>query len=182
MGWKQLIVEEPTVPRALVRRDVVRHMMSGRVHVIELHQYFELSMPVVFKAITNHSGMDQWLTGVRVTILREGTPRPNGVRAVRLVRRRGFAVMEEVVYWEEPTAMAYRALGGTPLRNHLGEVRLSQAHDGGTNLHYKVQFTVPWYFGGSLLGVFVTRRLSRNLQSGLAKLASQLRRLPQIHD
>ena len=177
------MVGEYAVRPAVVRRDVVRHMIRrDRVHVIELRQHFESSMLVVFKAITNHSSMGQWLTGVRVKILREGTPHPNGVGAVRLVCRRVFAVMEEVVYWEEPTSMAYRILGDTPLRNHLGELRLSPANDGGTNLHYKVQFTVPWYFGGSLLGVFVTRRLSRNLKSGLIKLASLLRSLPQTHD
>ena len=176
------MVGEYAIPPAVVRRDVVRHMIRDRVQVIELRQYFESSILVVFKAITNHSSMGLWLTGVRVKILREGTPPPNGVGTVRLVCRRVFAVMEEVVYWEEPTSMAYRILGDTPLRNHLGEVRLSPANDGGTNLHYKVQFTVPWYFGGSLLGVLVTRRLSRNLQSGLVKLASQLRRLPQTHN
>ena len=146
------------------------------MHSIEMKQHFAAPPAVVFAAVTDHAGMERWLEGVRVTIEREGSPPPNGLGAVRRVRARGITVREEVVRWEEPSAMDYRIVGGSPLRDHLGEIRLHPSPDGGTDLDYRIRFAVPWYFGGSLLGSIVARQLGGEMQAGLGRLAERLAR------
>lgn len=146
------------------------------MHLIELKQHFNASMTVAFKAITNQAGTQHWLDGIDVTIVRKGIPSPNGLGCVRLVHVRTSTFIEEVVYWQEPRAVSYR-LTGSALHNYIAEVWLHPAPRGGADLQYRIRFTIPWYFGGTLLGSLVTRRLARNLQMGLLQLASQLRHL-----
>jgi uncharacterized protein YndB with AHSA1/START domain len=144
------------------------------VHAIEMKQHFGAPPAAVFAAVTDHVGMSRWLEGTQVALEREGEPRPNGLGALRRVRARGVTVCEEVVRWEEPTAMDYKIVRGSPLRDHLGEVRLRPTADGGTDLDYRIRFAVPWYFGGALLGGFLARQLGKEIQAGLTRLASQL--------
>src|SRR5262245_28605776 len=141
-----------------------------------MKQHFAAPPAVVFAAVTDHVGMERWLEGVEVSLEREGVPRPNGLGAVRRIRSRGITVREEVIGWDEPSAMDYRIVSGGPIRDHLGELRLRPSADGGTDLDYRIRFRVPWYFGGTLLGSVVQRQLEREMSAGLGRLAQGLAR------
>ena len=94
----------------------------------------------VFDAFTNHRAY-QDMTAVRKSTLdKEGDPPPNAVGAVRRLALAGPPIVEEVVGYERPTYFAYKALSGLPLKEHLGEVRFSEA-GAGTHVSYTVAFT-----------------------------------------
>ena len=149
-------------------------MFAAPMHEIRIQQRFDAPPERVFAAVTDHAGMSQWLDGVTVTVEKPGTPAPNGLGAVRRISARGLAIREEVVRWEEPSAMDYRVTGGAPLRDHLGELRVTPA-GAGTLLDYRIRFRVPWYFGGAVVGGLVARQLRDEIEKGLGRLASRLR-------
>ena len=144
------------------------------MHEIRMSHRFDAPIGEVFAAVTDHEGMSRWLDGVRVTIEKPGEPAPNGLGAIRRVSARGATIREEVVRFEPPTAMDYRVIGGAPIRDHLGEIRL--APDGnGTRLDYTIRYRVPWYFGGALLGSLLERQLKSQIEDGLRRLDTRLR-------
>ncbi|MGH7899632.1 MAG: SRPBCC family protein, partial [Candidatus Binatia bacterium] len=136
-------------------------------------QRFAAPLEKVFAAVTEHKRIEQWQPGVKVTIEKPGVPPPNGLGAVRKIGGGPISVWEEVVRWEEPRAMDYRMIRGFPLRDHLGEIRLSPA-DGGTALEYRIRYWVPWYAGGAMVGRLLGRQLQGVIQRAMEKLAVEL--------
>ncbi len=79
----------------------------------------------VFDVLTDHRSYSR-LTPLRSSTLeREGTPNPNGVGAIRVLKLAGPPIREEVTSFERPTLFAYRALSGVPAKHHAGTVELS---------------------------------------------------------
>ena len=148
---------------------------NDRVTRIEIQQRFSASPARVFAAVTDHKRLEQWQKGTRVTIEKDGVPPPNGLGAIRKVSNGPFHIYEEIVRWEEPQAMDYRIVRGAPLRDHLGEIRLAPAADGGTLVRYRVRFELPWYAGGRLMERLVSRQLERLITAAYARLAEELR-------
>jgi hypothetical protein len=58
-----------------------------------------------------------------------GTPDPSGVGAVRRIASPGPGpdIVEEVVTFQAPHVLGYKALSGTPFPGYTGEVRLTPA-------------------------------------------------------
>jgi Polyketide cyclase / dehydrase and lipid transport len=74
------------------------------------------AIETVWDALSNHVGISRWAPGLTVTMDRLGTGDPNGVGAVRRIAAPGPApdIVEEVVAFEPPHLLGYKALSGTP--------------------------------------------------------------------
>jgi uncharacterized protein YndB with AHSA1/START domain len=100
------------------------------------------AIETVWDALSNHVGISRWAPGLTVTMDRLGTGDPNCVGAVRRIAAPGPApdIVEEVVAFEPPHLLCYRALSGTPFPGYAGEVRLTEA-GAGTRISYTVSST-----------------------------------------
>jgi hypothetical protein len=83
--------------------------------------------------------MADWGPGVKVDLVRNGEGERNGVGAVRKIRTPlpVFAIVEEVVDFDPPYRLAYRAVSGVPLKNYLGEIELTTVATG-TRIDYSI--------------------------------------------
>ena len=142
---------------------------------IEIHQHFSAPPARVFPVVTDHKRLEEWQKGTKVTIEKPGVPPPNGLGAVRKIAGGPLSVWEEVVRWEEPSAMDYRLIRGFPLRDHLGELRFRPTPDGGTLLEYRIRYWVPWYAGGSVVARLFGRQLERIIAAAMKKLAAEIK-------
>jgi hypothetical protein len=99
----------------------------------------------VWHKLSNHVGMSQWGPGITVTMDRLGTDDPNGVGAVRRIASPGPGpdIVEEVVAFQAPNLLGYKALSGTPFPGYAGEVRLTPAGSG-THINYTVSSTASF--------------------------------------
>ena len=81
----------------------------------------------VWDKLSNHAGMSGWAPGVTVTLEKPGPTDPNGVGAVRRVASPGPGkdVLEEVVTFQPPNVLGYKAVSGSPFPGYAGEVRLT---------------------------------------------------------
>jgi hypothetical protein len=140
---------------------------------ILMEQRFDASPERVFEIMTDHVGFGR-AVNAEVRIERPGTPAPNGLGAIRAVKARGVTVREEVVRWDAPRAMDYRVIGGAPLQNHLGEIRVAP-DGGGARVDYRIRFDWPWYLGGAVVGQMLARTLRREISAGLVRLAESAR-------
>lgn len=143
------------------------------MHTVRMEQRFTASPERVFALMTDHVAFGR-AVDADIRIEREGTPAPNGLGAVRVVRAKGTTTREEVVRWEAPRSMHYKIVGASPLRDHLGMVEVLP--DGaGSRVDYQIRFRVPWYLGGALTGSLVSSLLQRQIGAGLARMAQELR-------
>jgi hypothetical protein len=145
-------------------------------HEIRIEQRFRAPIERVFDAVTDHAGMGRWIEGTTVTVDEPGDPSPNGLGALRRIRWRAISIWERVVLWEPPTTMHYRVERGSPVRDHLGRFTLTALSPAETLVDYRIEYRVPWYFGGRAFGTVLTHVLGRDLRRGLAKLAELLER------
>lgn len=133
---------------------------------IELRGTIAASRPAVWRVLTDHCGWTRW-AGVKEVVLRQqGDPPPNGLGAIRVVRKSGIAVEEEITAFDPPQRLAYRLVAGIPIRNHEGEVCLDLS-ESGTRVTWRARFDpiVP------LTGGLLKRALARELQNILDRLA-----------
>jgi len=141
-------------------------------YVIREERHYEAPIECVWAVLSEHRRMPEWLTpGIKVYVKPEGVPAPNGVGAVRVMRRGGYRGEEKVVVFEPPHRLSYTVIRGFPVAEHLGEMVLESV-EGGTKLVWTVTFR-PRYFGtGWVLNAIVKRVLS----SGLSRLEGVLRK------
>src|SRR4029453_14041247 len=99
----------------------------------------------VWDRLSNHVGMSQWGPGITVTMDRVGTEDPNGVGAIRRIASPGPApdIVEEVVGFEAPNLLGYKALRATPFPGYTGEVRLTPTAPG-THISYTISSTAKF--------------------------------------
>jgi uncharacterized protein YndB with AHSA1/START domain len=142
------------------------------MHEIVMRQRFTAAPDRVFAALTDHAALGSWLPA-NVRLETPGTPSPNGLGAVRVVRVRGLPIREQVTRFEAPRAMDYRVISGAPFQDHLGEIHVTPDGDG-TLVDYRIRFDWPWYAGGALVGQLVAGQLEREITAGLARLAASL--------
>ena len=99
----------------------------------------------VWDKLSDHVGMSQWGPGISVTMDKLGTDDPNGVGAVRRIASPGPSpdIVEEVVTFQAPHVLGYKALSGTPFPGYTGEVRLTPAGSG-THINYTISSTASF--------------------------------------
>jgi Polyketide cyclase / dehydrase and lipid transport len=108
---------------------------------------------VVFDVLTDHRRYAEITPIRRSELEREGTPAPNGVGAIRVLRSVGPPLREETIVYEAPRRFSYKLLSGAPLRDHVGTVELTP-QGGRTKVTYAVRTnpTVP-VIGGVAVAV-----------------------------
>jgi uncharacterized protein YndB with AHSA1/START domain len=97
----------------------------------------------VFDLIGDHAGYKRF-RGIRGSeLLREGTPAPNGVGAVRRVLVGPFRFDEEIKVFDRPSRMDYLIVRiNVPFEHQGGTIQLSE-DDGGTRAEWASTFRVP---------------------------------------
>ncbi|KLO25424.1 hypothetical protein ABW16_23010 [Mycolicibacter heraklionensis] len=93
----------------------------------------------VWTVLTDYEGMSGWAPGLKITVIRPGTPAPNGVGAQRRIQAvPGMApLVEEIIAFEPDQRLSYRGVSGIPFRNYIGDVAL-RSTGSGTEISYTV--------------------------------------------
>jgi hypothetical protein len=101
-----------------------------------------------------------WSFLTRSVLVRDGSPGPDGVGAVRRFTRYGIGSREEVLAWDPPNHLAYRILSGFPVRNYRADVTLTSEGDG-TRIGWAGTFDPKWPGSGPVLDVVLPAMMQR---------------------
>jgi len=93
----------------------------------------------VWALLADATTWSDWGDWSSAELLREGTPPPGGVHAVKRMKRFPTVTVEEVTVFEPPHRLGYELRSGLPLRDYRGEVTLTPA-DGGTQIRWRNEF------------------------------------------
>lgn len=101
----------------------------------------------VWEVLEDVPRWSEWGPWKDTSFEREGEPAPGGVGAVRLLKRPGMKLREELTGFEPPGRMAYNLLSGMPVRNYVAEVTVAEAGEG-SELNWRSEFEAMPGIGG----------------------------------
>jgi uncharacterized protein YndB with AHSA1/START domain len=139
------------------------------VQDIEIRAEIPVEPAAVWKLLEDHAGYVRWAGFHEVVLRHPGDPPPNGLGAIRVLRRSGIAVEEEVTGYEPPRRLEYALTAGLPVRDYRAEVRLEPSPCG-TDLVWRVRFR-PLVPGTGGLLRRVLRRSLEAMVDGLVRQA-----------
>ena len=120
---------------------------------------------VVWPLIGEARRWREWSFLTDTGLVREGSPDPEGVGAVRRFTRFGVGSKEEVVAYDPPGHLSYCILSGFPVRNYRADVTLT-ADGSGTRIEWAGSYDPKWPGTGRVLaGVLpaMMQRFARDL-------------------
>jgi uncharacterized protein YndB with AHSA1/START domain len=124
---------------------------------------FDLPADQVFAFFAEHENLDP-MFGMQVTRLSDGDDGSrNGAGSCRRLQVGPAPAFEETVTAFEPNQLIdYRVTKGSPLKNHLGELRFTEI-PGGTHLQWRISFDTTLPGLDRLLAAVIRRRMSQGL-------------------
>jgi uncharacterized protein YndB with AHSA1/START domain len=138
------------------------------VQDIEIRAEIPAPQSAVWSVLEDHAGYAKWAGFHEVVLRHPGDPPPNGLGAIRVLRRSGIAIEEEVTAYEPPRRLEYALTAGLPVRDYTAEVVLAPSARG-TDLVWRVRFR-PLVPG---TGRLLRRLFQRSLQEMVAALGRQ---------
>ena len=134
-----------------------------------------LTAPIeeVFELLTDHAGYTRFRGFTKAELVREGTPDPNGLGALRRLVVGPLRFTEEITAFERPTRMDYLIREvNLPLEHDGGSIKLVQ--DGaGTRVHWTSVFTMPV----PVVGSATAAGLAVAIRRGFIRLLDDIDRL-----
>jgi hypothetical protein len=124
----------------------------------------------VFDLLADGPGWTAWAGFDEAVLARPGEPEPNGVGALRRIRKGRVRTVERVVAFEPHHRFAYELVSGLPVRDYRGEGTLDPTPSGGTRITWRSTFRPGFPLSGPLQRVALRRFLRRTARS-LARAA-----------
>ncbi len=115
------------------------------------------SPDAVWALLADATTWSDWGDWSSAELVREGTPPPGGVHAVKRLKRFPTVTVEEVTIFEPPRRLCYELRSGLPLRGYRGEVTLTPADGSGTEIRWRNEFEPKLPGTGGLFRVVLSR-------------------------
>lgn len=142
-------------------------------HNAELIDIIPAPKAQVFAVLADHNRLSA-LTGLPVKRIRDSDQAdPNGTGSVRWIGVGPVGFEETITRFEPDSLIEYTVTSLSAFRHHQGRVRLSDAGDGQTRLHYRIEFDVVIPYTGPSLRLALERVLRRGARRLKAQLGKQ---------
>jgi uncharacterized protein YndB with AHSA1/START domain len=122
----------------------------------------------VYRLVADGSTWSRWAAIDSLELERPGDPPPEGVGAIRVLRRGRTTGRDRIVELVPDRRLRYESLSGLPTRDYVGTVELDDAPGGGTTIHWRSSFLPKLPGTGALLERGI-RRFLQECADGLAR-------------
>lgn len=123
----------------------------------------------VFAFLADHQKFAR-LFGGTCTRIKDGEGDVNGLGSVRRLGPGPLSFDETIVTFEPSTRIEYTVTRGSPIKNHLGTVDLSDAPGGGTAIDYVIRFEPKIPCTGGAIAALLRTALKVNANKALSTL------------
>ncbi len=137
-------------------------------HEVRLNLHVKAPVEKVFAFCADHARFASLFGGKAVRI-KEGDDQPNGVGSVRRCGPGLLSFDETIVRFEPRRQIDYTITRGSPLKNHLGQIRFRNSR-GGTEIDYVIRFDPKIPLTGWLISALLRFGWNSNAPKLLAKL------------
>lgn len=133
---------------------------------IDIDETINLPRNRVFAVFADHASFGKML-GAPIRRIRDSQEAdPNGLGSVRKIGIGPIGLEETIINFEPDSLIEYTITSVSPISNHLGRIRFSDAGDNATRVHYTISFDdkVPF------LGKLVAPALETGIRKGIRKV------------
>ncbi|MCW5830308.1 MAG: SRPBCC family protein [Deltaproteobacteria bacterium] len=133
---------------------------------IDISMEFRRPVSELFALLSDHEKLGPIL-GAKIRRTKDGQGGVNGLGSVRTLNLGPLPGFDETVTaFEQDRRIEYRITRGSPLKNHKGVMEFSSTANGGSRLHYTIQFEskIP------LVGPVIRTGLEQTIRRGLKRL------------
>lgn len=123
-------------------------------HEIRLPVRVDAPVEKVFAFFADHEQFAS-LFGGRCRRVRDGQDEPNGLGSVRRIGPGPLSFDETIVAFEPNRRIDYQITRGSPLKNHLGQIRF-ESSGGGTEIDYVIRFDPKIPCTGGVIGMLLS--------------------------
>ena len=122
----------------------------ARVKVIDVHQHASATPQQVWALLEDVAGWSTWGPWHETWLERQGDEEPNGIGAIRVLRRGRIVSREQVTAVDPGRRLEYRLLDGLPVRDYAAVVTIDPSPTGGTDIRWRSTFrplrpTPAWF-------------------------------------
>ena len=108
---------------------------------IDIRKTFPYSVEQLFEFLSEHKNLETIFAPARIRRVKDGEESTNGAGSVRELKILVAPAFEETVTAVIPNErIEYRITKGSPLKKHHGIMRFSATEEGGSQLHYTIEF------------------------------------------
>jgi uncharacterized protein YndB with AHSA1/START domain len=132
------------------------------------------SPETVYALLTDGSTWPRWTPMDSVELEKEGDPAPEGPGAIRVNKKGRTTGRDEILELEPNRRLKYASLSGLPVRGYVGEVTLTPARSGGTEINWHSSFVAKVPGTGWILQRGI-RKFLAECAHGLADYAPTVR-------
>ncbi len=137
------------------------------MQIVQITQESSRAVADLYAALADHDRLGSVL-GVPVKRIQDGKSSPNGIGSVRRIGMGPLAIEETVVGAVVDKSIDYKITrGGWPLKNHHGRLVFKALPGGGSQVHWRIEFTAAVPGAAALVKQLLTLAIGR----GLRKLA-----------
>jgi hypothetical protein len=140
---------------------------------VDEHAHSNAPREAVWRLVADTLTWPDWGAWSRAEVLREGTPPPGGLHAIKRLKLFPTTVVEEVTVFDPPNRLGYELRSGLPLRGYRAEIVLTDAPSGGTDIRWSGRFEAKLPGSGPLH----RRLLARFTADTVERLARAAERL-----
>jgi uncharacterized protein YndB with AHSA1/START domain len=139
------------------------------VHRIVTETDFAAPPEAVFNYFADHEKFAR-IFGGRCVRVKQGSDEPNGLGSVRRIGPGKLAFDETIVAFERPHRIDYAITRGSPLKEHLGQIRFLKTPEG-TRVDYSIQFESKIPLLGYLVAAVLKAAYLKGVKNAQAELA-----------
>lgn len=108
---------------------------------IEIVKEFAIPVERLFAYLGEHENLAAIFAPAKIKRISDGKGARNGIGSAREMKILvGPSFVETVTGYKENELIEYRITRGSPLKNHHGVMRFYPTADGGSRLHYVIEF------------------------------------------
>jgi hypothetical protein len=140
------------------------------ISTITINQEFKAPKNVVFDTLSDHQKFGK-ICGIKMTRTQDGDDGENGLGSVRRIDIGPLPSFEETITgFTKDEFIQYKITKGSPIKNHVGELKFSETDNGVTTLNYTIQLEskIP------LTTPIIKAALQNGISKGLRKYARSL--------
>lgn len=139
-------------------------------YTVEIKETFDVPRNKVFALFADHQSFGKIL-GAPVKRIKDSLQAdPNGIGSVRKIGFGPVGLKESIINFEPDTLIEYTLISASPIRNHFGRIRFSEAQGGQTCVHYTITFNDIIPFSGKVVATALEQAIRRGIRR-IPKLA-----------
>ncbi|WP_147301914.1 SRPBCC family protein [Thalassotalea euphylliae] len=138
--------------------------MQSNMVKVSVQQQVQASRQQVLAELLDHVNLSRFFDA-KFSLVRaqQAGAVTGGIGSQRQIKMLGTRFVEEILAADE-NGVSYKIVGDWPVKNHRGDIALSETEHGTTVVDYQIVCQAPWFIPSALLQYLLTKDVAKAMQ------------------